>query len=235
MYEMKGRIRYSETDEQGRLSVAGLMNLLQDCCTMQAEDLGIGLPYLQEHHIGWFVTKYQIKLSGELPAMGEEIVVKTWPYDFKGFLGYRNFTLESTDGKPYVMADSLWILMDLETLKPARLPEQMMLAYTKQPRLPGEWNLRKHSADWDMEFHYDFKVQRLHLDTNHHMNNEWYIEAARECLPHDFEIREIYVEYKKSAMLGDLVRCFAGGRDDLVQTVLCDRDDQTLALVEFKE
>ena len=56
MYELKSRVRYSEADENGVLSMQGLMNYLQDCCTMQAEDLGIGLSYLRENHSGWMVT-----------------------------------------------------------------------------------------------------------------------------------------------------------------------------------
>lgn len=53
MYALHSRVRYSEADEKGRLSVSGIMNYLQDCCTMQAEDLGVGLSYLAEPHIGW--------------------------------------------------------------------------------------------------------------------------------------------------------------------------------------
>ena len=73
MYALHSRVRYSEADEKGKLSVSGIMNYLQDCCTMQAEDLGVGLSYLAEHHIGWFVTSYQIKLLKEMPMVGESI------------------------------------------------------------------------------------------------------------------------------------------------------------------
>ena len=130
MYALHSRVRYSEADEKGRLSVSGIMNYLQDCCTMQAEDLGVGLSYLAEHHIGWFVTSYQIKLLKEMPMVGESIVVKTWPYRFRGMLGYRNFTIEDQAGRVYVQADSLWILMDLDKLSPVRLPQEMLDAFS---------------------------------------------------------------------------------------------------------
>ena len=79
MYEMKGRVRYSEVDSDGRLTIPALINYLQDCCTFQSEDLGVGLPYLRERGIGWFVTSWWIHVE-KLPAMGEHITVKTWPY-----------------------------------------------------------------------------------------------------------------------------------------------------------
>lgn len=73
--------------------------------------------------------------------VGESIVVKTWPYRFRGMLGYRNFTIEDQAGRVYVQADSLWILMDLDKLSPVRLPQEMLMAYTIDPQLEGEWNL----------------------------------------------------------------------------------------------
>jgi len=43
MYTFESRVRYSEMDEFGKLSVTGIMNYLQDCSTFQSEDLKLGL------------------------------------------------------------------------------------------------------------------------------------------------------------------------------------------------
>lgn len=234
MYELHSRVRYSEADERGRLSVTGIMNYLQDCCTMQAEDLGIGLGYLAENHIGWFVTSYQIKLLKQMPAVGDEIIVKTWPYRFRGMLGYRNFTIEDTDGNRYVEADSLWILMDLEKLTPIRLPQQMLDVYATDPQIQGEWNLRKRKIPEEMEKQYDFLVTKLHLDTNHHMNNARYVEAARECLAPGETVCEIYVEFRRSAVLQDQVICCGAREEDRRIVTLENPDKDIFAVVEFK-
>ena len=45
MYCFDSRVRYSETDERGRLSLTGILNYLQDCSTFQSEDLGMGIEY----------------------------------------------------------------------------------------------------------------------------------------------------------------------------------------------
>ena len=42
MYEFEGRIRYSECDDTGRLSIFSLVNYFQDCSTFQSEELGHG-------------------------------------------------------------------------------------------------------------------------------------------------------------------------------------------------
>ena len=233
MYELRSRVRYSEADERGRLSVTGIMNYLQDCCTMQAEDLGVGLSYLQENHIGWFVTSYQIKLLDEMPMVGEMIVVKTWPYQFRGMFGYRNFTIESEDGHVYVESDSLWILMNLDKLTPVRLPQKMQEVYTTDPQLAGNWNLHKRKLPEQMTEQYDFVVTKMHLDTNHHMNNARYVEAARECVAPDKSVKEIYVEFRKSAVLQDQVHCWSSLQDDRATVALKNQEDDIFAIVEF--
>ena len=45
MYTFESRIRYSETDSEGKLTMASLINYFQDCSTFQSEDHGLGLDY----------------------------------------------------------------------------------------------------------------------------------------------------------------------------------------------
>lgn len=239
MYSLPTRVRFSEADELGKLSIVGIMNLLQDCCTMQAEDLGIGLSYLRENHLGWIVTNYQIRLYGDMPAVGDEVVVSTWPYRFRGMLGYRNFSIKRGDGSLLLEADSLWMLMDVSKMNPIRLPEKMAEAYTVDPKLEGEWG-RKHIQEKDnYELVYRFEVNRAHLDTNHHMNNAYYVDGAKECIAEELKtgakITELYVEYKKSALLGDVISVEKQTEDQVVRVIL--RDDATkdvFAVVEFQ-
>ena len=76
MYHFDSRVRYSETDENGRLSLTGVLNYLQDCSTFQSEDLGIGIRYLTAHDRAWWVTSWQIAID-RYPVLGERIVIST--------------------------------------------------------------------------------------------------------------------------------------------------------------
>ena len=234
MYEMAGRVRYSEVDHEGKLTISALINYLQDCCTFQSEDLGIGLPFLKERKIGWFVTSWWIHVD-RLPRMGDQITVRTWPYDFKGFLGYRNFILADADGETLVEVNSLWILMNLESGKPVRLPKEMREAFVMEPALPRDWGARKREVDPEAPEVYRFVVQGMHIDTNGHMNNEKYVAAAQECMPEQLRASEIYVEYKKSAMKGDEVICKRSEIPGGVRICLCDQEQNVFSIVEYKE
>lgn len=107
MYTFDSRVRYSETDEEGNLSVVGIMNYLQDCSTFQSEDLKLGISYLNEEKRAWWLSGWQIEILRQ-PHFGERIRISTWPYGFKGIYGYRNFTIEDEMGNPLVRADSTW-------------------------------------------------------------------------------------------------------------------------------
>ena len=48
-------------------------------------------------------------------------------------------------------------------------------------------------------------VERHHLDTNRHVNNAQYVAIARELLPVDCALGELRVEYRKAAVLGDVM------------------------------
>ena len=62
-YEFEGKIRYSEIDETGCLSLAGLVNYFQDVSTFQSEELGIGVEYLTERHQAWILSSWQIVID----------------------------------------------------------------------------------------------------------------------------------------------------------------------------
>ncbi len=196
MYQFDSRVRYSETDEEGR-------NYFQDCSTFQSEDLGMGVRYLTEHGRAWWLTSWQIVID-RYPVLGEKIVISTWPYDFKGIYGYRNFTLQDQEGGYLARAASVWFFFDTVRQKPARItPEDIRGHGEAQPRLTMDYASRKIALPEEYEERPRILVSRHHLDTNHHVNNARYVEIARESLPQEISVKELRVEYKKAAVLGD--------------------------------
>ena len=109
MYTFQSRVRYSETDKSGFLSLNAVVNYMQDCSTFQSEDLGIGIDYLKKHHYIWLMNSWQIVLKS-LPRLGEKITVGTFAYGFKGIYGYRNFLIKDEEEKELALANSIWVL-----------------------------------------------------------------------------------------------------------------------------
>ena len=134
MYTFDSRIRYSETDSQGKLTMASLINYFQDCSTFQSEDLGLGVEKLKEMHLVWVLSSWQIVVE-RYPALGEKVAVGTLPYGLKGFLGYRNFCMMDREGAYLARANSLWSLLDTRTNKPSAIPQNMMEGYRLEEKL----------------------------------------------------------------------------------------------------
>ncbi len=237
MYELRSRVRYSEADSKGQLTWTSFIDYLQDCATMQAEDLDIGLEYLGENHFGWFITSYEIEICGELPKVGDAIVVKTWPYKFRGMFGYRDFLFEYEDGRTIARVDSIWVLMNHEEMKPQRLTQKMEDAYETSiyDRLSGEWSERKKLTGTTDESVESFVVSKMMIDTNGHMNNAYYFQAATAVLPQEFTFRRIYIQYKQSAKYQDTVQVAVSELANGKEVTLYKDEEEVYCVVEFLE
>lgn len=232
MYTFDSRVRYSETDERGLLSIAGIVDYFQDTSTFQSEDLGVGVGYLREHGMLWVMSAWQIVIH-EYPALGERITVGTFPYQFKGFMGMRNFFLDDGQGRRLVEANSVWSLMDMEKGMPVRLTQEMAERYVLEEKLPMEYAPRKIAVPEGGALEEPFTVARQHLDGNHHVNNGQYIYMAMDYLPEGFEVGQMRAEYKKSALLHDVIVPVVYRERDIVTVSLCTQEQTPYAVVEF--
>lgn len=234
MYQFKSRVRYSEINSEQQLTLPALLDYLQDCCTFQSEELGIGVDYLAREQVAWVLSSWEIQIA-RYPKMGEEICVCTWPYDFKGFYGYRNFLIKDESGAELVRANSVWVFMDTARMRPVKISEEMVNAYRPEitEGLSGEWGDRKVAVPESGDKKEPVRVARFHIDTNHHMNNGKYVLTAEEFLPEDFVVGGLRVEYRKAAVLGDTLYPIVTVGEQSATVVLAGEADEIHAIVQF--
>ena len=51
-YTFDSKVRFSEVDHTGRITLPGIINYFQDCSTFQSEDLGLGIEHCSEKKAG---------------------------------------------------------------------------------------------------------------------------------------------------------------------------------------
>ena len=205
MYKFDGRIRYSEVDSERKLTVEKMIDYFQDCSSFQSEDLGVGLDYMAENEFAWVINYWQIRFDRR-PAMGEAVRTGTAPYEFKGVLGMRNFMMETADGELLAVANSVWSLLDMKQLYPMRIPAELAARYKTEPKMEMDYKPRKIRVPAEGGVPGEtITVRAHHLDTNQHMNNAQYVHFAMMYLPAGSEVRELRVEYRKQAVLGDAI------------------------------
>lgn len=233
MYEFKSRVRYSEVGEDKKLTLNSIINYFQDCSTFQSEELGVGLACLEERKHAWILSSWQIVIA-RYPELTEEITVGTWPYEFGIFSGTRNFIMKDAAGKPLAYANSLWIYLNMETGRPDRVPEDILAKYHLEEKYPMNYASRKVPMPIEAEPGEAFPVKKHHLDTNHHVNNGQYIAMAKDFLPDGIVICEMRTEYKKSALLGDMIYPWIQKTEEGCVVALCDEQKKPYAVVELK-
>lgn len=236
MYTFDGRVRYSEVGEDGCMSIQSLLDYFQDCSTFHSEDIGLGVEYFKKIGQVWLMSFWQICI-GRYPRLNERIVIGTAPYEFRGFMGCRNFLMQTEGGEALAWANSIWTLMDTESMRPVKPNEKMLEGYVLEERYPMTYAPRKIAVPGGGLAREPFTVKAHHLDTNHHVNNGQYVRMAMDYIPADFKIRQLRVEYKKQAVLGDeiypLVSC--GGDGSLYTVCLNTGEGEPYCIVELSE
>ena len=236
MYSFSSRVRYSETNKQGILSLVSLVNYLQDCALFQTDTLGVGLDHLSQKNIAWFIAAWQIQIQ-KMPRYGQDIVVSTWPTQLKGVIAHRNFTICSPEGFECIRADSLWFMFDFAKQSPILPPEEEWAPYRSQMHEPLDMpkTSRKVRIDPQLEatIKPSFVVSAQNLDTNHHVNNAQYIDFAQAAAGDISSFKRIAVQYVSSATLGDIIVPAVYATSDSITVSLNGANEKPYALVQF--
>ncbi|MCI8482944.1 MAG: acyl-[acyl-carrier-protein] thioesterase [Lachnospiraceae bacterium] len=234
MYSFDSRVRYSEVDQEGFITLASILDYFQDCSFFHSEEQKVGLKFLMEKQIAWVLSSWQVEVK-RYPAYGEKIEVSTWAYDFEKFLGYRNFKIENKTGEILAFANSVWVLLDLQKGRPVRILPEMAEAYQLSPRFPMEYGSRKITLSEEMKEQEPFPVHKYHIDTNQHVNNGKYIRMAQEYLPEGFKVGKMRAEYRKAAVHGDVIYPFVAEGEKKIIVNLADEQKAPYAIVELEE
>ncbi len=231
-YGFSGKVRYSEIGENGCLTLPGILDYFQDCSTFQSESVHQGVEELKKRNRVWVLSSWQVVVE-RFPKFGEEIETATWAYEFKGFIGKRNFTMKTAQGESLAYANTFWTYLDFERGVPARLTEADVTGYPIEEKLPVEFAPRRIRLPEECKKEREFTVQKHHLDTNHHVNNCQYIRMAEDYLPEGFVIHQMRAEYKKQARFGNIICPETCVEDGKVTVLLNTEQGEPYAVVEF--
>ena len=232
-YEFEGRVRYSEIDHRGTMTLPALINYFQDASTFQSEAIGLGMDRLKHDRKAWVLSYWQVIVE-RYPQMCEKITTGTFATEFKGLYGNRNFYMKGGSGELIARANSIWAFMDLEKGRPVRPTAEHIDPYGTCEPLDMPYEERKIALSEQSEAGEPFPVRKYHIDTNEHVNNCQYVQMALEMVPGDIQVRQLRVDYKKSAVLGDMIYPRMTAEQERTVVELCDADGKPYAIVEMK-
>ena len=232
MYEFESNVRFSEVDADGKLQWLALLDYFQDSSVAHSENLHVGNDYLRAHDIAWLLIGWQIHLERR-PHLCDKIHIQTWPYSMKDFYGKRNFRMVDEKGEILAYADSTWVMINLANGHPVKIPKEVIEAYEYEEPIPMESMGRKLKVPTEYRQMEGIVVPPYFIDTNHHMNNGRYLQVALSYLPEGFMPKTLQVEYRKEALLGDILYPRVTVEEEAITVVLTDEGGKPYSILKF--
>ncbi len=237
MYEMDARVRFSETDESGRLSMSGLLRLFQDCGYFHALARGQANTPNSKNPTTWFLLKWHIE-AYEMPLCGDKIKIGTWIYSSGESIAHKQLVLLDKFGKTLALGDTMWVCVDADTGKPALPRDGVWLEEDYGERLAlkhrlgriAECNPNSPKTTAMPKGIVDEKM----LDINRHANNvmltEYAMSAAGCCSSCTFLVAEFLKQAKPGQTLYPYIE-----EDENGKTVsVCNADRVSFARFRFE-
>ncbi len=115
-----------DLDVRGEVTTAALCRFFGVAAGRHATELGAGDQVLRGQGLAWMLRRLEMRFPGA--SAGERsLLVRTWPSDRTGRLrAERDFTIEDEAGGLVAAGLSTWLLIQLSTRKPARMPKAVL-------------------------------------------------------------------------------------------------------------
>ena len=241
-FQMKYRIDYQSLTSDLAVTFPRLMYYIQETSIQHTESTRYKTSWFTKNRKGWVITNWSIRVSG-YPILNDNIIVKTYPIQFKGVIGDRGFEAFMESGEPILAAYSTWAFADLAKNKLQRPPADMAADYGPVFPAPTEKNMdfplfSAEDSPYHLAGYREFTATRRDTDSNEHVNNVKYIEWAFDDIPNDIYqtacTREAKINYRKQCRAGDLVTAgfYRHSRNPRsFASVFVDKDEAILAEV----
>ena len=186
VFRQTGQVGFFEADVKLRMSPAAYWRILQNAAGAHAALLSAATEELRRSGQTWMLSKMRVDIHRHV-LLGEDILVETWPSTkIKGARAYRDFVLKDAAGQICASASSLWVIVDLSSRKPVRIPESIIAlchdpGYTI-PTLEEATLTRPEAASLEQ----NYRAYWSDADQNEHVNNVVMIRWAIDALPLSF-------------------------------------------------
>lgn len=151
-----------------------------------AASTAVGYDFSKYDRLGqlWLVRENQIDY--QRPAKyGDEVEIKTWVMDFRRFRSKRAYQIrEKRSGFLIATAETDWVYLETESLRPVQIPNEMKLAFFPEGEpegFPKRSRFQKPPVPSVKPFSYRKIVGWHDIDSMWHVNNAIYLNYIDEA------------------------------------------------------
>jgi len=208
-YKQRFCVRTYESDHNGLLRPAALLNYFQEAASDHAEKLGAGVIELLKRKLTWVLSRYHVRLF-RYQRWKEIVELTNWPSIHQGLFALREFEVRDEKKDILAAATSSWMLIDLKTKRPAP-PDERLGSYPRDSQRAVDSDFSTLPTVGQADLERSFRVRMSDLDWNRHVNHVSYIGWALETAAPDFLEKhrpaEIEVDFRGQAFYGQTVLC----------------------------
>lgn len=223
-FETTMRIDASKTDLQFRLSIAGMLEIMEDVQTLHTDDMKVDAPNLRKtDNAFWVITRNYIHVN-RLPRWEENVVVGTYPLKPTALRSERQNYINDAEGNVLISGKTEWCALDCDTRKirpvntitcyPTYMEHKTNRILNSFPNIApvefGESNLA-----------YSRIMRASDLDFNHHVNNVKYANFIVDCFPSEFwennSFTDIKLDYINECKEGETLYMYALQKDNVLR------------------
>ena len=234
MFEMRCRIRYSEIDHTGKLSMSGLLRLFQDCGYEHARLRNLDFSYTERTRCTWYLLSWYIH-AYKMPAVGEDVTVSTWISSASSAVARKSLELRDRNGELLAAGDTMWVYMNVDTQQPAEQPENLWAEadFGNPVEMPDK--CRRILIKGEEQPLPELIAPMTLIDTNNHANNVKLTELAMQLCGMELSCEALRAEFKQQVSGGMTLRPVFS--EDSRQRFLSLRNTagQTMATFSFQK
>lgn len=203
MFEFEHKIRYSDYKDFDTVKVSTALELIQEAAIQDSDQFGFSIEKLREMKLAWLLLGYNVHFNKKISAH-KPITTFTAVKTMKAATSVRGAVLYQ-DGEVVAKSIANWFMFDMEKMRPARIPEEMLSCYGYYDFNDDFFDYKKPEILEIEKPEYTIRVSNKEIDTNRHLNNEKGAELLMDALPFDFYFSDMSIIYKNQARLGDIL------------------------------
>jgi len=229
------KVRAYEVGAHGVVEAWTLWSWLQETAGKHVLALGWSIAELNREGLTWVLARLHLRVLREAVAE-EEVRVTTWPSGAFRLYAIREFLVEDGGGKTIASATTAWLLVNVATKRPLRLPQAITGLHDEAHGrvIPDEFRKlpEPKAGGWSRAL----RVGVSALDVNRHANSTAILTWLIDTLPAEVidgrRLGELEVEYRGEALLGDDLTAQAsegGRRGEYLHSLVRASDGRELA------
>ncbi|MCC5913807.1 MAG: hypothetical protein JJU46_05485 [Balneolaceae bacterium] len=209
-YRVPFQIRSYEVNSRQEASIASICDYFQEAAGVHAHHLDFDISHLQERGLTWVLYKMHVRAE-RFPKRWDDVEVITRPSSGDGIRAFRDYELLDSNGSRLAAGISQWMVLDIKTRRPVRMPKEVLeMGIEQKEHIIEPDKSPVDAAEGESADLQEITTAGLHdLDMNRHVNNVAYIRWVTGFMPPKLVkgrfCSEVEIQYRSEAVSGDRI------------------------------